>query len=317
MAKDDRHSASGRFAENVFAIPLSGWRAILSRTMGEIGNDNLTLVAGGCAFFLLLAIFPALAAFVAIYGLYADPSTVEEHLSLLTGVMPASGAEIIGGELTRLASTSGGSLGLGLIAGVVLSLWSANAGVKALFAAMNVAYEEEEDRGFVRLTLVSLTFTVLAILAAAALVVAVIAVPAVLSFAGLPASQETLISLGRWPLLLLIVWLGLMALYRVGPSRRSARLAWLWPGALLTAIVWLIASALFSFYLANFSNYSATYGTLGALIGFLMWMYVSLLIVLVGAELNAETERQLATDTTVGPARGMGRRGAVVADNLP
>lgn len=307
----------GREADGVFGIPFQGWKEILQRTLAEIGKDNISLIAGGATFFLLLAIFPALAAFVALYGLLVDPTTVQEHVAALQGVMPGAAVELIGAELERLASQPSNSLGIGFVFGLLVSLWSANAGVKALFGALNVVYDEDEKRSFVKLTLISLVFTVLAIIGAVILLAAIVVVPAALGSLGLSNTAEWLISILRWPALLVVITLGMGLLYKYGASRRPPRWTWIAFGTALTGILWIVTSALFSFYLANFANYNATYGSLGAVIGFMMWLYVSLMIVLAGAELNAEIEHQVEQDTTVGPARPMGERYAVKADTLP
>ncbi|WP_108663326.1 YihY/virulence factor BrkB family protein [Acuticoccus kandeliae] len=320
MAKSiDAHEAEGvgRYAETVRHIPVRGWKEILSRTATEISRDNISLIAGGAAFFLLLAIFPALAAFVALYGLVSDVSTVEEHLNLLSGVMPTDAVNLIGGELERLASQSNGSLGIGFLIGLLVALWSANAGVKALFAALNVVYDEREKRGFIELTLKSLAFTLAAIVGASLLIVVVVAAPSVLSMFGLGAETEILIAILRWPILLVAIMGGIGLLFKFGASRRPPKWRWISWGTALTAILWVAVSAGFSFYLSNFANYDATYGALGAVIGFMMWLYISLYVMLAGAELNSEIEHQVATDTTSGPYKPKGMRNAVMADYLP
>ncbi len=307
----------GRYAEGIFEIPLGAWRNILKRTVSDVSRNNLSLVAGGATFFLLLAIVPALTAFVALYGLVSDPSTVQQQVSALSGVLPGEAIDIVSQQLTRLASQNEGTLGIGFVAGLAVALWSANAGVKALFAAMNVVYGEEEKRSFIKLTLVSFAFTLAGIVAAALMLTSIVVVPAVLSVAGSGTTAETLISLARWPILFVVLLVGLTALFRYGASRQPPRLRWVVWGSVITAVLWVIVSAAFSFYLANFANYNATYGSLGAVIGFMMWLYVSLMILLIGAELNAEIEHQLITDTTTGPVKPMGKRRAFVADTLP
>ncbi|MBJ3777415.1 YihY/virulence factor BrkB family protein [Acuticoccus mangrovi] len=309
--------AGGREAGSVLAIPLAGWKAILVRTWQAIGEDNVSLIAGGATFFLILAVFPALTAFVALYGLVADVGTVDGHMGLLAGVMPQSGIDIVSGELKRLASQPQGQLGVGFAIGLGVALWSANAGVKALFSALNIAYNESEKRGFVRLTLTSFAFTIAGIFGAVALLAATVVVPAVLGYVGLGSAAATLISVLRWPILLLVLVVGIGLLFKYGASRRPPRWRWISWGTLATAVMWIAVSAAFSFYLAHFADYNATYGSLGAIIGFMMWLYVSLVILLAGAELNAEIEHQVATDTTVGPDRPMGKRRAVKADTLP
>lgn len=307
----------GRYAEGIFEIPPAAWRAILTRTFSDIGDNNISLIAGGATFFLLLAIFPFLAALVALYGLVFDVSNVEAQVAALSGVLPGDGTQILTEQLRRLASQGNSALGVGFAVSLGVALWSANAGVKALFSALNVVYGERERRGFVRLTLVSLAFTLAGILTAIVLLAAVVGVPALMGWFGLDSLGEALIALARWPLLFVVLVLGLAMLYRHGTSRRPPQLRWVVWGSLVTALLWVLVSAAFSFYLANFANYNATYGSLGAIIGFMMWLYVSLMILLLGAELNAEIEHQLITDTTVGPARPMGERKARMSDTLP
>ena len=319
MAENESVSTehTGRYAEDVLQIPASGWKQILKRTAAEFSNDNITLIAGGATFFLILAIFPALAAFVALYGLLFDPSVVEGQVQALAGVLPGAATELITSELERLAGQPPASLGFGFFFGLAVSLWSANAGMKALFAAMNVAYDEDEERGFVKLTLLSLAFTLVTIIGGAVLLVVIAAIPAALGTMGLGPTAQWAIAILRWPVLLLVLMLGFGALYKFGASRTPPRWKWISWGTAVTAILWVLASAAFSFYLSNFANYNATYGSLGAVIGFMMWMYVSLVILLAGAELNSEIEHQVVTDTTVGDAKPLGERQARKADTLP
>ena len=314
---EHRAGPEGRYAEGVLEIPLAGWKAILGRTVASFSEDNVSLVAGGATFFLLLAIFPALTAFVSLYGLVADVATVEQHVAALSGVMPAAAVDLIGGELSRLATQPHGALGFGFAISLCVALWSANAGVKALFSALNIVYNEREERGFLKLTAISFVFTLSAIVGAAVLLGAVVVVPLVLSRLGLDGVTQTLVSLARWPVLLLVVMFGIGLLYKYGPSRTPVRWRWISWGTALTGVLWVVVSAAFSFYLSNFANYDATYGSLGAAIGLMMWLYVSLMILLLGAELNAEIEHQVVTDTTVGPMRPMGARDAVKSDTLP
>ncbi|ORE96054.1 putative ribonuclease BN [Stappia sp. 22II-S9-Z10] len=318
MAQTDLDAGpDGRYAEGIFEIPWPAWRAILMRVFTDINTNNISLIAGGATFFLLLAIFPGLAAFVALYGLVFDVSQVHDHVAALSGVLPTDAVGLITEQLSRLASQRDGALGIGFVVGLLVALWSANAGVKGLFSALNVVYGETEKRGFFKLTLVSLVFTLAAIVGAAVLLGAIVVVPAVMGVLGLASAGERLIALARWPVLFVVLMMGLSLLFRYGASRRPPRLRWVIWGSALTALLWVVASAAFSFYLSHFANYNATYGSLGAIIGFMMWLYVSLMILLLGAELNAEVEHQLITDTTVGPIKPMGERRAVVADKLP
>ena len=295
-------------------LPGRGWWAVLKRTYAEIGRDHVMLVAAGVTFYALLALFPALAALVSVYGLFADPATMQEHLGALGGVLPGGAVEVIGAQLETLAGQDETGLGLAFVFGLGTSLWSANAGVKAIFEALNIAYEETETRSFLRLTATSLAFTLGGLLFVILTLGAVLAVPAVLQNVALGAQIETLVTWARWPALLVVV-AGLIALlYRYGPSREPAQWRWISWGSGLAALMWLAFSGAFSWYAANFGSYDATYGSLGAVIGFMTWIWVSTMVVVTGAELNSELEHQTLADTTTGPAAPMGARGAVMAD---
>ncbi len=230
--------------------------------------------------------------------------------------MPDSAYRIVSGQVQHVAETGTFQLGFGFVIGLAVALWSANAGMKAVMDALNIVYEEHEKRGFVRLTQVSFAFTLGAIVALSVAVASVVVLPLVASAFGLRDTVTAVLNLLRWPALLAVSLVGLAVLYRFGPSRDYARWQWLSPGSLLAAVIWLGASALLSWYLADFANYDATYGSLGGAIGLMMWMWVSAIVVLVGAELNAEIEHQTARDSTVGPDAPLGARGATMADTV-
>jgi membrane protein len=263
---------------------------VLKQLLQEISRDRVSLIAAGCTYYVLLALFPALVAFVSLYGFIADPESIGSQVAFLSDLLPDSAIEIIQEQMNRLASTGSGSLSLGLVAGIATATWSANGGIKTLFQAMNVAHGLTEQRTFIRLNLVTLGFTLGGMLLAIALIAGIGIVPIVLNFAGLGGPAKTLISVLRWPLLLVLLLLGLTVLYRYGPSRSPARWRNALPGSLLAATGWVIASLLFSWYLANFANYNATYGSLGTIIGALVWTWISMFVVIVGAEFNATLE---------------------------
>src|SRR3954452_21211986 len=311
-----REHGRGREATSPHEIPAKGWKDILWRTYEEINKDRILAVAAGVTFYGLLALFPALAALVSIYGLFADPATIQDHLNLLSGVLPGGALDIIGEQVKRITSKGSGTLGFTFFSGLAISLWSANAGVKAVFDALNVAYGEEEKRGFIALNLRSLAFTLGMIVFALVAIGAIVVVPVLLNFIGLGKVTEWTISLARWPVLLGAIVLVLAVLYRYGPSRDTAQWRWISAGSLVAAVVWGISSMLFSWYVANFGNYNETYGSLGAVIGFMTWMWLSTTVVLVGAELNAEIEHQTAHDTTEGPQKPLSARGARMADSV-
>jgi membrane protein len=304
----------GRNATEPSGIPPSGWKDVLWRVYREIGEDRVLLVAAGVTFYLLLAMVPALAAFVSLYGLFADPATISEHMGLLRGVVPGGGMEILEDQLQRLSEQGRTTLGLASLVSLAVALWSANAGVKSLFEAMNVAYDEVEKRSFFKLNLISLAFTVGTIASVVVLLGAAVLLPVVLE--GLGESAELAIRIASIAALVFLLMVLLAALYRWGPSREEAKWRWITPGAVATIVVTLIASLLFSWYVANFGSYNATYGSLGTIVGFMTWIWITMIIVIAGAELNAEAEHQTARDTTTGPDRPMGTRGAVMADRV-
>jgi membrane protein len=306
----------GRAAATPSEIPARGWWQIAKRTLSEASKDRLMTEAAGITFYTLLALFPALAALASLYALVADPATIQGHLAALGGIVPGGGMQIIEEQVQRVTQTAGGTLGFGAVAGLLISLWSANQAAKAVFDALNVVYEEREKRSFIRLTATTLTFTLGFILFAILTMIAVVVLPVVLGMVGLGGTTEMLLQYGRWPVLLLLVGLVLACLYRWGPSRKNAKWRWVTWGSGLAALLWLAGSALFSWYVANFGNYNETYGSLGAVIGFMTWIWLSATVILLGGELNAEMEHQTARDTTTAPEAPMGQRNARMADEV-
>lgn len=306
----------GRHATHPLQIPWRGWKDILWRAYAEMQSDRLLSIAGGVAFFILLAIFPAITALVSAYGLYFDASTITNNLSLLADIVPANVLSLVHEQAQRIAANSGRTLSLGIVVGILVSLWSAMSGVKAMIDALNVIYEQQEGRNFFKLSLVALVFTLGGFATLLLAIAGVIVLPLVLAPIGLGSAAGTLTRFGRWPALLLVLLIGLAVLYRYGPYRRAARWQWVSVGSVFAAVTWIIASYLFSWYLASFANYNATYGSLGAVVGLMMWLWISTIVVLLGAELNAEIEHQTARDLTVGGEKPLGERGAVMADTV-
>src|SRR6478672_2522936 len=306
----------GRDATRPFQIPLKGWWQVAQRVWSESNRDNLSVVAAGCAFFALFAIFPALSALISLYGLTADPVTVEQQFRMLGSVLPSQAYDIVIEQIPRISAASGGTLGWSLALSLGLALWSANAGTQAMMAALNIAYEEPERRSFFRYYLNAFTFTIIGILGGVVMLLAILYVPILFAFAGYSHAFEVVVRVARWPFLGLFVLFLLALLYRYGPCRRSAKWHWVSVGSLFAMVVWLIASAAFSLYVSNFATYDRVYGSLGAVIILLFWLYISFYIVLLGAEINAELELQTAKDTTEGTPRPMGKRGAFVADHV-
>lgn len=306
----------GRRAKSPFAIPWAGWKDVFWRTYQRIDDDRLLATAGGVVFFGLLAVFPAVTALVSSYGLFADPSTISANLQTLATMLPEGSFQIVEEQVGRVVSNGSTTLGVTFLFGLVLAIWSANAGVKAIFDALNVAYEEREKRSFIRLNMVSLAFTVGGIIALLLMVGAVVAFPLALKHLGLAPESQLIIALARWPLLFLILLVALAILYRFAPSRDAPRWQWLSLGAVTAALLWIAGSALLSWYLSEFANYNATYGSLGAAIGLMMWMWMSAIVIMFGAELNSEIERQTLRDTTTGRPKPLGTREAVSADTV-
>lgn len=306
----------GRHATHPLQIPWTGWKDILWRTYTEMQSDRLLSIAGGVAFFVLLAIFPAITALVSAYGLFFNASTIANNLSLLQDIVPANVLSIVHEQAQRIAANSGRALSVGIIVGILVSLWSAMSGVKAMIDALNVIYEQQEGRNFFKLSLVALVFTLGGFATFLLAITGVVVLPLVLAPIGLGSAAEMLTRIGRWPVLLLVLLIGLAVLYRYGPDRRAARWQWVSVGSVFAAVTWIIVSYLFSWYLASFANYNATYGSLGAVVGLMMWLWFSTIVVLLGAELNAEIEHQTARDSTVGAEKPLGTRGAVMADTV-
>ncbi|MCD7110871.1 YihY/virulence factor BrkB family protein [Rhizobium sp. DKSPLA3] len=313
LPDDDKR---GRLAETPSAIPYPGLKDVFWRVIAEISEDRVTLIAAGVTYYLLLALFPALAALVSIYGFVADPGAIGAQVTLLSDIVPTGSLDIILDQLKTLATQKTSTLSIGFIFGLVVALWSAHNGMRALFDAMNIAYGETEKRGFFKMTGLGFLFTLGALGVAVVVISAIGILPAMLSFLWLDRWVELLARFARWPLMLAIVCFATMMLYRYGPSRETAQLRWLTWGAAFTSIAWLGASLGFSYYIENFANYNATYGTLGALIGFMVWTWMSVIILIVGAEINAELEHQTTVDSTTGHPMPMGERGAYVADTI-
>jgi membrane protein len=316
MAGTAGGDAKGRGADSPAQVPAQGWKDILLRTYAEINDDRVTLIAAAVTYYLLLAIFPALTAFVSLYGLFTDPATVGEHLRALSSVVPEGGMAIVDEQLKRLTASGNAKLGFALAISIALALWSTGSGVKTLFEAMNIAYDEQEERGFIKLNATALLFTLAGMIGALVMIGATVVVPAALALVGLGQGFEWLLRIGSYAVLVLALLVGIAALYRFGPSRQGAKWRWITPGALLALVVILVISSLFSWYAANFAQFDKTYGSLGGLVGLLFWMWLSVTVVIVGAELNAEAEKQTEKDSTVGADDPLGARRAAAADTV-
>jgi len=306
----------GRGAHQPLKIPPSGWWDVLRRVFARINEENVGVLAAGSAFYAMLAIFPALGAIVTLYAYVSDPSDVQALFDRVAGILPADVADIFNEQLTSLASREQQRLGLGVLVSVLFAVWSARRGVDALVRAVTVAYREREDRGFIRMNLLTYGLTLGAVMVILTTLTLLVILPTVIEW--LPMSQllTSLARAGSWVVFVIMIMTAIGVLYRLAPPRRPARWRWLSIGASTATLLWVVGSAGFSFYVASFGSYNETYGTLGAIIVLLLWFYLSAYAILLGAMINAELELQTVRDTTVGGPRPFGERGAVVADTL-
>lgn len=314
----ERHAERdrGREASRVRDVPRAGWKDILLRTKAQIGKDRLSMIAAGVAFYAFLALFPALVAVISIWGLFADPAQVQQQIGQLSAALPSSARELIAQQATRIAQSSPTSLGWATAISLALTLWSTNKGMKGLVEGIGVAYDQPDERGFIEKNAVTLGLTLAAILFGLVVIGLIVAVPIVLAFIGLGGAAEWAIRLARWPLLAAAIIFGLTVIYRLGPDRDDPRWRWVTPGSVIAAVLWLAASIGFSIYVDNFGSFNETYGSVAAVAIMLMWLFISSFIVLLGAELNAEAEKQTRRDTTVGPEEPIGQRDAHPADTV-
>jgi membrane protein len=308
---------SGRTADSPLQIPAQGWKQVAVRTWKQSSEDNTGLVAAGVAFYAFLAIVPLLGATVLTYGLLADPQTVVSNVKSLTSIMPQDAAKLIGDQLMSVVQTSGGKKGLGLLLAIGIAIFGARNAAGSVVTALNIAYEEEETRGFMRVNLLALAIT------AGAVVMAVIALLAIAALGYLerlfPHAPGFLLAIGKilsYVLLLLGAAAAAATLYRYGPNRKKAKWEWITPGTAFASVAWLLLTFGFGFYVAHFGNYNKTYGSLATVVILVTWLYLSAYVFLFGAELNSELEHQTAKDTTAGTPKPLGDRGAWSADHV-
>ncbi len=284
----------GRGAHSPSGIPARGWKDILQRTYTEFTQDQIPLIAAGMTFYILLALFPGLGALVALYGLFADVGQMQQHLHILAFILPPSALTLIGGEMVRLATSKGQGLSAAFAIGLLAAVWSTNSAVRALMTGLNIAYEAHETRSLIRQVVISLAFT-LGLLAFGLGALALLAAgPLIQTVAG--AHAATVFGWTSWPVLLAGLTLALALLYRYGPSRPPVRWRWITWGSAAAIAVWVAVSEGFSLYVGNFAHYDRTYGSLGAVIGFMTWTWLSSIVVLAGAEMNAEIEQQAGAE---------------------
>jgi membrane protein len=309
-------SARDRSAQKPSEISAQGWWDILRRVQASIGRKNLSLISAGAAFFGFIAVPTALAALVSLYGLAFNPDEIGRQLELLAGVLPADTVKVVSDQLQSLTAKPPASIGIGFAIGLALALWSSRSATSSLITALNVAYDEEEKRSFVKFQATALGFTIGAVLFVVTALILVAVLPVVLDYLPLGERGKSLAAFLRWPALALFLMVALAALYRYAPCRSEPRWQWVSWGAFIATVVWIAGSAAFSFYVSRFGGYDKTYGPLGGIVVMLLWLYLSSFVVTLGAALNAEMERQTVRDTTTGEEEPMGQRKAVAADTL-
>ena len=307
----------GSGADKPTEVPAKGWWQILKRSWAEAKDDHVPLLAAGVAFFAFLSLFPALIATVLVYGLVKSPQEIEAQISSFSDNLPEGAGTLITGQLSQVASSSSSALGVGLVISLAVALWSASTGVANLIKAVNIAYDEDETRGFVVKRGLALLLTLGAIVFVVVAVALIAVVPQVAGAVGLGTGGQLLVQVLRWVGLVVAVMVALAVVYRVGPDRDAPKMRWVSLGAVIATVIWIIASVLFSFYVSNFGSYGKTYGSLAGVVVLLFWLWITSYIILLGAEVNSETEAQTAMDTTKGEPEPVGRRGAVKADTRP
>lgn len=312
----NRFKAAGRGADTPTQIPAQGWKQVALRTWKQSSDDNIGLVAAGVSFYGLLALVPLLGATVLTYGLVAAPATVFDNVKALTNVMPADAAKLVGEQLLSVVEALGGKKGLGLLLALAVALFGARNAAGSVITALNIAYEKEESRGFLKVNLLALTITAVAALLANAAMIAVAALGHLERLLpNLPGSVVTLGKLGSYALLLAGAAAGAGTLYRYGPNRKKAKWIWITPGSILAFVGWIVLTLGFDIYAANLADYGRTYGSLATVVVLITWMYLSAYILLFGAELNSELEHQTAKDTTVCPSEPIRSRGTWSANH--
>jgi membrane protein len=298
-------------------IPKEGWKQILKRAYKETQDDNIPIIAAGVAFYGFLALFPTLIAAITIYGLVASPQQIEGQINSIASALPQDAASIVTDQLKTLAAGSGGALTFGLVASLLGALWAASGGMGNLIKAVNIAYDEEDTRGFIKGRALALLLTLGAIVFFLGAIALVAVLPIVFDAIGLGGFARFAAGVARWVGLVVFVLVALAIVYRYAPDRDNPRFSWTSIGAVAATVLWVLGSVGFTLYVTQFGNYQKTYGALAGVAVLLLWMWLTSYIVLFGAEVNSEMEHQTMRDTTTGPEKLMGERDAVMADTYP
>lgn len=318
MTKNDKKKDEKKLGHNAgspFQIPLAGWKQIALRVKDEIRLDNVFIVSAGVGFYFFLAFIPAIAASVSIYGLVVTPDQAEQQMTQLADALPEETYRLISTTLNRVAGQAGSTLSWSLIFSILLSVWSSNRATTAVFKSMNIAYDEKERRSFIKKKAITLLFTVTGGVIGILSMVFIVAYPTIVNNFDLPNILESSLAQLRWLVLAAILFFVLAITYKIAPFRSSPKFIWIVPGALLATILWIGGSMLFALYIEHFANFDRTYGSFAAVIILMLWFFLSGFIIIMGAEINSEIEHQTYIDTTVGPEKPMGERGAYHADH--
>ena len=308
-------STAGHDAQRPKEIPSKGWKAIFARVKRQIKSDHLQLASAGVAFYFFLALFPAVSAVISIYGLFVDPAQAQAQIEQFAAVLPQQAQDVVAQIGQHVSGKSSQALGWGLVVSVLLSLWSANKGTKGLFEGINIAYDEEDDRGFFKKNGITLLYTLTVVVLGLAAIALVAAFPALVGQLGLSDTVTSALAILRWPVAALIAAFLIAYAYRAAPDRDNPQWKWISWGSVVALALWLGGSVLFSLYVANFGSFGSTYGSFAAIIILMLWFFLTAFFILLGAEINSEMEHQTAADTTKGPAQPMGQRGAYHADH--
>lgn len=306
----------GYQAERPKEIPKSGWKDVFNRVKNELSEDNIGIVAAGVAFYFFLAIFPALIAVISIYGLVMEPAQVEQQLAQASAALPQQAHQMLEERMKSIAGQSSGTLGWGVALSILISLWSANKGTKSLFEGVNIAYNERDERGFIKQNAITLLFTLGGMILGIVCIALVVAFPALVGNLGLPETVQTVMQWARWPLLGIILIFVLSLIYKYAPDRDRPQFKWVSWGSVIATVLWIAGSLLFTWYVKNFGNYNETYGSAAAVIILMLWFQLTSFIILLGAEINSEMEHQTEKDTTIGEPQPMGERDAYHADHV-
>ena len=312
----NKRQNKGAYAEKPREIPPTGWKEIGKRVYHQLSADHVQIVAAGIAFYFFLALFPAIIAMINIYSLVIDPAQIKEQFSALSNILPKQAYEIITGILEPVLSKPGSTLGWSLVISILVSLWSANKGTSALFEGLNIAYDEKDERGFIKKTGITFLFTIGAILMGLLSLMLLIFYPAFIDKIGLPSGLESFIDWGRWFLIAFLFIIALGMLYKNAPDRDDPEFKWVSWGAFISTVLWIGGSLLFSWYVENFGSYDKVYGSFAAVIILMLWLFITAFIILLGAEINSEMEHQTGKDTTIGEDEPMGQRDAYHADHI-